>query len=59
MDTNVTEKVYSEREEADIDRMMMAIFDERCPGIRWSEEDQPYYRAAAIAALTSLGIIAA
>jgi hypothetical protein len=59
MNTTVTEKVYSEREEADIERMMDAIFDERCPGIRWSEEDRPHYRAAAIAALTSLGIIAA
>jgi hypothetical protein len=59
MDTTVTEKVYSEREETDISRMTDAIFDERCPGIRWSEEDRPHYRAAAIAALTSLGTISA
>jgi hypothetical protein len=59
MDTDVAEKVYSEREEGDIERLMWVIWDDRCPGIRWSEEDRPHYRAAAIAALTSLGIIAA
>jgi hypothetical protein len=37
--------------------MMMAIFDERCPGIRWDEKDARYYRPAAIAALKVLGVI--
>lgn len=59
MDTTITEKRYSEREEADIERFMWIIWDDRCPGIRWSEEDRPHYRAAAIAALTSLGTISA
>jgi hypothetical protein len=43
--------------EAQINRMAMAIFDERCPGIRWEASDYPHYRTAAIAALISLGIM--
>lgn len=45
--------------EAQIDRMAVAIFDERCPGIRPSAADYPLYRAAAVAALVSLGVIEA
>jgi hypothetical protein len=46
-------------DETQINRMMLAIFDERCPGIRFSAGDAPHYRAAAIAALTALGILTA
>jgi len=46
-------------DEAQINRMMLAIFDERCPSIRFSAGDVPHYRAAAIAALTALGILTA
>jgi len=42
-----------------IEKLMYAIFDDRCPGIAFHEADRPYYRSAAIAALTALGAIPA
>lgn len=54
-----TETTYSPQQESAIESMMWAIWDDRCPSIRWSEGDRPHYRAAAIAALSSLGILSA
>jgi hypothetical protein len=43
--------------ESTIESMTMAIFAERCPGMRIDERDRELYRKAAIAALTTLGIL--
>jgi len=42
-----------------IEKLMYAIFDDRCPSIGFQEADRPYYRSTAIAALTALGCIPA
>ena len=49
--------VRGNSDEAAINRMAIAIFNERCPCIRDSAPDYPHYHAAAVAALESLGII--
>jgi hypothetical protein len=48
---------FSAEQDNDIHSMMLAIFNERCPGIRFDERDVPLYRRAAIAALNVLGML--
>ncbi len=40
-----------------IESMTMAIFAERCLGMNMDERDYGLYRKAAIAALTTLGLL--
>jgi len=49
--------MFTEMEERQIDNMMAAIFNERCPGIGFHPNDREPYRNAAIAALQSLGVL--
>lgn len=48
----------TQAEQTEIENLARIIFHERCPGIRYMEEDRPLYEEAAKAALAVLnGIV--